>query len=84
MPPDRMQKKNNKLCRIFWVTNAEKRRDYAENTTDYAEISAVNKIDNRTFACGVVEKSTDYAEMQMSDALLLQLGWKLYPVKNIC
>ena len=71
MPPDRMQKKNNKLCRIFWVTNAEKRRDYAENTTDYAEISAVNKIDNRTFACGVVEKSSDYAEMQMSDALLL-------------
>ena len=54
MPPDRVQKKkNNKLCRNFWVANAEKQRDYAENTPDYAEISTVNKIDNRTFACGV-------------------------------
>ena len=46
---DRMRKKNNKLCGNFQGKNAEKFVDYAEKVMNYAEISTVNKIDNKAF-----------------------------------
>ena len=48
MPSERVLK-NNKLSRNFQEENAEKCVDYVEYTLDYAEISTVNKIDNKAF-----------------------------------